>query len=843
MAGYRPRTRSMLAPAVLACLLLWSIAPVALADDVTPPETVIYAQPGAVTGAYVGIIFRGAPEGDVALIECRLDGGSWISPCPDPWVMTLSGGPHEAEGRAIDAVGNVDPTPAQVLFVVDDVGPIGQIELNRGATTTGRFLVRFDLANSDHNSSHGLRISSSPAVDDQGQLRDAWMGYEWQVAPGGVGSWDLTRAEFGGSSDTGSRAVYVQWTDQFGNVGPILSDSIVVEPGITDVSLRLGVTENPAPAGGLVALRATATAADGAALRDTVLRLTCPDGAHAAHGTAHLVLEVECSSRTWAPGTHHVVARFEGSGELRSGETSLDLEIALPFEPIVLTASLFALTALDPDTQMAQLEPGARSGLATAFECRIDGGAWSPCGPVWSVPNPGPGLHWLESRARNAQGNWSDPSEPIQWRVAPPSVGWFALDDARLNGGFATPDPIVGLTLHPGSATAVRISSSPVVDLNGLLISALETSSPTDGLTSEWDVERSDLGGSAGDGWKWIAVQYRNPDGSWEVPRAAVFLLDRVPPPLALVVNAGYPFVDADDVMVLPKTTADTGVMFSEDRAVLDGEHPSVVPTFGYTVWHLQPAAPGMVAQRTIYARAKDGAGNLGSIMSASITIDRAAPISSLGAPGFVVGSTVSWTAVRIALAASSSDAGSGVSSTAIQEAIGTGSFSTVASSPSATLQISRTLNPATARTYRSRGTDRLAHVGAWALGVGLRPYVRDDRSTAVTYGSGWRRVLATGALGSRVMRTSTRGAKLTIRFTGRAIALVAPKRPFRGRAGVYVDGRYIQTIDLRSATIRRRLVVFSYKWATSGRHIVTLKALGTAGRRTVEFDGFAVIP
>ncbi len=60
--------------------------------------------------------------------ECRVDGGMW-SPCSEP-AVTLTGlvaGTHVFEVRGRDVLGNVDATPAQVVFVVDLTSAVVQL--------------------------------------------------------------------------------------------------------------------------------------------------------------------------------------------------------------------------------------------------------------------------------------------------------------------------------------------------------------------------------------------------------------------------------------------------------------------------------------------------------------------------------------------------------------------------------------------------------------------------------------------------------------------------------------------------------------------------------------------
>jgi hypothetical protein len=65
--------------------------------------------------------FQGSEAG--VTFECNLDGGGF-SPCTSPWMPTyLALGPHRLEVRALDALGNPDPTPALTEFTVADPPP------------------------------------------------------------------------------------------------------------------------------------------------------------------------------------------------------------------------------------------------------------------------------------------------------------------------------------------------------------------------------------------------------------------------------------------------------------------------------------------------------------------------------------------------------------------------------------------------------------------------------------------------------------------------------------------------------------------------------------------------
>ena len=88
--------------------------------DTTAPDTTINSNPSNPTNiTSASFSFSGTDSGTgIASFECKLDAGSFGS-CTSPQsYSSLADGSHTFQVRAIDGVGNVDPTPA-LLYVVD----------------------------------------------------------------------------------------------------------------------------------------------------------------------------------------------------------------------------------------------------------------------------------------------------------------------------------------------------------------------------------------------------------------------------------------------------------------------------------------------------------------------------------------------------------------------------------------------------------------------------------------------------------------------------------------------------------------------------------------------------
>ncbi len=118
-----------------------------------------------------------------------------------------------------------------------------------------------------------------------------------------------------------------------------------------------------------------------------------------------------------------------------------------------------------------------------------------------------------------------------------------------------------------------------------------------------------------------------------------------------------------------------------------------------------------------------------------------------------------------------------------------------------------------------------------------VTPRVFDDSSASTS--NGWMRYAWTDAYGGQGLTSSTAGAAVQFRFTGSAVALVAPKFSGAGSAEAFVDGTSVGTVNLQAANRDPRAVVFSRFWNTSGTHTVTFKLVGSA---RFDVDAFAVL-
>ena len=100
-------------------------AGVAHTVDAIPPDTTIDSNPpDPSTSGSASFTFSGTDAGTgLASFECKLDGGSFAA-CTSPKDYPgLADGSHTFQVRAIDGVGNVDPTPDSFTWTIDTTAP------------------------------------------------------------------------------------------------------------------------------------------------------------------------------------------------------------------------------------------------------------------------------------------------------------------------------------------------------------------------------------------------------------------------------------------------------------------------------------------------------------------------------------------------------------------------------------------------------------------------------------------------------------------------------------------------------------------------------------------------
>jgi exopolysaccharide biosynthesis protein len=148
-----------------------------------------------------------------------------------------------------------------------------------------------------------------------------------------------------------------------------------------------------------------------------------------------------------------------------------------------------------------------------------------------------------------------------------------------------------------------------------------------------------------------------------------------------------------------------------------------------------------------------------------------------------------------------------------------------------------------TGRTYRLgvQAVDGSGNVSALAAGgpVGHRTVQESDAS--IKYSGTWKRQTGSTYYAGATRSATTAGPRATFAFSGSDVAWVATIGPDRGSARVYLDGSYVETVNLQAPARASRRVVYRAGWPTVGGHTLEIRPSGTAGHPRVDIDAFLV--
>jgi hypothetical protein len=104
------------------------------------------------------------------------------------------------------------------------------------------------------------------------------------------------------------------------------------------------------------------------------------------------------------------------------------------------------------------------------------------------------------------------------------------------------------------------------------------------------------------------------------------------------------------------------------------------------------------------------------------------------------------------------------------------------------------------------------------------------ETAAAIVYRGHWSTARYSGYAGRQVKYSTRSGDAATFTFTGTGIAWIGPVGPTRGAARVYVDGKYVATVNLRRSTFHARTLLFARAFPAGGAHTIRI-AVSSSGR------------
>ena len=156
-------------------------------------------------------------------------------------------------------------------------------------------------------------------------------------------------------------------------------------------------------------------------------------------------------------------------------------------------------------------------------------------------------------------------------------------------------------------------------------------------------------------------------------------------------------------------------------------------------------------------------------------------------------------------------------------------------------------LRLATGRTYefRLRATDTEGNTSGWVLSAEAKLRLVQENGAATTYSGTWKRPTLAGSSGGYIRYTNVAGRKASVTFAGRSVAFVSTLGPNRGIAAIWLDGVFVENVDLYSSSLTTATAVKAYSGLGPGTHTLMVRVTGTRNASStanrVDVDAFLI--
>jgi hypothetical protein len=115
------------------------------------------------------------------------------------------------------------------------------------------------------------------------------------------------------------------------------------------------------------------------------------------------------------------------------------------------------------------------------------------------------------------------------------------------------------------------------------------------------------------------------------------------------------------------------------------------------------------------------------------------------------------------------------------------------------------------------------------------------ETSASISYRGAWSDAQHPRYRGGKATWSTRKGASASVQFTGIGISWIGPTGPTRGKARVYLDGRYVKTVDTYSARFNPSRVLYSSTYATERPRTLTIVVVASSGHPMVAIDALIV--
>ena len=413
-----------------------------LSSDITPPDTTITSNPAnpsnstSATFTFTGSDNITSPSS--LTFQCRVYLASTtptsFASCTSPFTSAaLPDGINIFEVRAVDQSGNIDPTPAQYIWLIDATGP----------TTT----INSGPANLTNNTSANFTFSANDG------LGSGIASYQCSLDGAPFSACTSPRSYI--SLADGPHTFQVRATDNATNTGPAASFTWVIDTIAPDTT----ITANPATvtSSSNATFTFTGNTLGGTAIASFQCQLdgggfstcTSPQNYTGLSQGSH-TFQVRAIDAAGNADT--TPASFTWVIDTTAPDTTIT---ANPTNPSASANASFSFTGND----------GSGTGVAS-FQCQLDGGGFNICTSPQTYTGLSDGSHTFQVRAVDAAGNADDTPASFIWIIdttAPPApVVVTPANGSSTNNTL----PLVSGTAEPFSTVTVLLNGNGVGTAN-----------------------------------------------------------------------------------------------------------------------------------------------------------------------------------------------------------------------------------------------------------------------------------------------------------------------------------------------------------------------------------------
>lgn len=422
-----------------------------------------------------------------------------------------------------------------------------------------------------------------------------------------------------------------------------------------------------------------------------------------------------------------------------------------------------------------------------------------------------------------------------------------------------------GLGVDPGPAPVTTLTTDPLTpDVAGDWFSAsadvtFTLSADTPGQTYfQWDgtadsgwtsydlLPEGEIPPEAPEGQHTLYYYSVSATGVEEEIKDQVIKVDSTPPTGSVTLASGQGYTNAATVTAAIVGNDGGGSGVTEMRLSSDGTFDGSSPSESWAAYDevfSWPLSAGDGAKH-IYVQLRDLAGHESLIpyLTDSIILDTVAPSAKLYSPELSVGQSgkrqvnLKW-----------GQSGSSVAPVAtykVRYKRGVaGSWVTIYSNTAKVSYLLKSLALGQTYYFAVGATDQAGNVGSYrTTDKTTIPY--DDYSGTVTSGR-WTRVKSSTLpdFNGSIRYTSSKNGALKFAASGRKVSLVGRRSPSGAKVRIYVDGKYVSTVNTYASSKQYRRILFSKSFSKIGYHSIKVVSVPVSASRNKTFvDGVAFI-